>query len=332
MMLFGSLYNRQGDYDKYAKEYSWENFGGLRAYYEFAEDCLSLERMEITCENAAMEEYMELGVGATMEAFEPRLEILRENFLKNWYEKAKKFVVKMYNKIKGWFKSIFGSVFSSTNSDHKWYLDNKSKLASMSVEGKAEGYTYEVGKFSTMVDKIKKAIGTVGGKGDYESYDENIKAETKGEKYTKKLLGFGEDAEKSLTDLIKEEIRGTKKKEQTVSGSDAAKSYESLVAIHKQILVVEKTFDSAYKLTLERIKINDTGEFKKEAEKQDNSEGAGKEKEDAQKALNNFKTICGLITSGIHAVISCVVEARSFYISIMRKASKEANKPKEDED
>lgn len=310
-MLFGKISDRFMDSSEYSEEYSFENYGSLRAYYEFAEDLLSLERMEVACEASALEEYADMGVTATMESFAPRLEIIRENFLKNWYEKAKKFVIKVWNRIKGWFSSIKRKLFGGSDADYKWYMDNAKDLDT--TEGKTTTYpNYVTDAFVTKADAFKGIIEKLCTNED--NVRDEVSDETKTDVFLKSKFNVSGDG--SLSELIKKELRGGEKaEEKSLQGSKAGDMFKNAYKIFgKELMILETKIGNVQKVTIKELEYGEKYNFEKEAD----GDAAKEAKEKAEKALSNFKTIIKATNSVLNTIISCYNEYKKTLVAIMK--------------
>lgn len=308
--------------------------------YECNLELLKLKEYECECESTVLEQYRNAkyaNSSITMESFAPQLRVVQEGFLKNWYEKVKKFVIKIWNNIKNFFKKLFGKSASESENFRIWLEKNKAKFANIpdNYEYKATAIDYFscITGWSGYLDKLTKAIKNYtdlvdAGTGDGSS---PLGDKQTADAYIADKLNISVSEGKSLITELTKKLHGDKEQpgeiklgKTTVTYATCIGNLTTLNKLEKNMSSLDKDIEKSKKvveaLIAEGLKVDDKAS---EDEKK-------KAKDKTEKALKAYQEICKSTTSVIQLFMKEIKAARSFMATVAKDAVGKATDKKDD--
>lgn len=309
--------------------------------YECNLELLKLKEYECECESTVLEQYRNAkyaNSSITMESFAPQLRVVQEGFLKNWYEKVKKFVIKIWNNIKNFFKKLFGKGVSDSENFRIWLEKNKAKFANIpdDYEYKATGINYfKVTKTWGMI--IGSTINAIEGyqnliKGLKDSTTESPLGENEtADKFVADKMGITLGDKESLTTAVTKKLHGEKDKPEEFTINKTAISYQTILGsvndlngCNKSLTLLQKYLEENKKLVEELIRIG--LQTDKDATEDEKKEA----KDKTEKAVKAFQSISKVVMSLIQLFMKEVNNAIKFFETVAKNAIGKATDKKDD--
>lgn len=337
-MLFGSILENTNIGDSSA---TLSPYAAQEIAYESKLALLKLKEYECECENTVIEQFRNAKYAdssVTMESFAPQLKVVQEGFLKNWYEKVKKFLAKIWNSIKNFFAKIFGKGTSDSENFRIWIEKNKAKFEKIpdNYEYKATGVNYfEVAKDWDNI--VGSAISAIEGYqkliyGLKDSTTESPLSENEtAEKFVADKMGIELKDKESLTTAVTKKLHGDKEKPEEFTINKSSISYQRILGTiidlngaNKSLVILQKNLEENKKLVEELIKIG----LQADKDASDDDKKAAKEK--TEKAVKAFQSISKVVMSLIQLFMKEVNNAIKFFETVTRNAIGKATDKKED--
>lgn len=337
-MLFGSILENTNICDSSA---TLSPYAAQEIAYESKLALLKLKEYECECENTVIEQFRNAKYAdssVTMESFAPQLKVVQEGFLRNWYEKVKKFLAKIWNSIKNFFAKIFGKGKSDSENFRIWIEKNKAKFEKIpdNYEYKATGVNYfeVVGTWDKI---IGSAISAIKGyqkliQGLKDSTTESPLSENEtADKFVADKMGITLEDNESLTTAVTKKLHGDKDKPEEFTINKSSISYQTILSNvnklnknNKDLAFLQKNLEENKKLVEELIKIG------LQADKDAKDDEKKEAKDKTEKAVKAFQSISKVVTSLIQLFMKEVNNAIKFFETVTRNAIGKATDKKED--
>lgn len=309
--------------------------------YECNLELLKLKEYECECESTVLEQYRNAkyaNSSITMESFAPQLRVVQEGFLKNWYEKVKKFIIKIWNNIKNFFKKLFGKSASDSENFRIWLEKNKAKFANIpdDYEYKATGINYfEVIKnwdpiMDSALDATKGYINLLKGLKDSTTESPLGENET-ADKFVADKMGITLGDNESLTTAVTKKLHDDKDKPEEFTIYKSAISYQTILgsinelnAVNKSLTIFQKYLEENKKVVEELIRVG--LQTDKDATEDEKKEA----KDKTEKAVKAFQSISKVVMRLIQLFMKEANNAIKLLETVTKNAIGKATDKKDD--
>lgn len=309
--------------------------------YESKLALLKLKEYECECENTVIEQFRNAKYAdssVTMESFAPQLKVVQEGFLKNWYEKVKKFLAKIWNSIKNFFAKIRGKITGSTENFRVFVEKNKAKFDKIpddySYKATAIDYFTCDTKWNTIFAKVETAIKQYTSlieAGDDANTESPLEKDQTADAYVADKLGITLDNNKSLTTALTKLLHGDKDKPGEIEIKKSTITFQNIMGKINNYNTLEKQWSNLEK-DIEKGKQTVEALIKEGLKADDKADDAAKKaaKDKTEKALKAYQDIIKAVTSVIQTFLKEVNAARSFVETVTKDALGKATDKKDD--